>query len=149
MVKSTIFDNSVLGQITRRTKQIPVNRGTSDAAKSLDAARAALDAGEAVVIYPEGTLTKDPAQWPMQAKSGLARLVLLAPDVPVIPIGQWGSQQVKNQGSWHLLRRRTAAASVGHPVSLTRGGPSRSNNGAPTATPVDRCRLLLGGADQR
>ena len=74
MVKSTIFDNPVLGQIMRRGKQIPVSRGTADAAKSLDAARAALDEGEAVVIYPEGTLTKDPAQWPMQAKSGLARL---------------------------------------------------------------------------
>jgi 1-acyl-sn-glycerol-3-phosphate acyltransferase len=119
MVKSTIFDNSVLGQIMRRSKQIPVSRGTSDAAKSLDAAHAALDAGEAVVIYPEGTLTKDPAQWPMQAKSGLARLVLSAPDVPVIPIGQWGSQQVKGQGARHLLRRRTAAASVGHSVDLT------------------------------
>jgi 1-acyl-sn-glycerol-3-phosphate acyltransferase len=118
MIKSSIFDNAVLGQIMRRTKQIPVSRGTSDAAKSLDAARAALDAGEAVVIYPEGTLTKDPAQWPMQAKSGLARLVLLAPDVPVIPIGQWGSQQMPHQGPWHLLRRRTAAASVGRPVEL-------------------------------
>ena len=118
MIKSTIFDNPVLGQIMRRTRQIPVNRGGSDAAKSLDAAKAALDAGEAVVIYPEGTLTKDPAQWPMQAKSGLARLALLAPDVPVIPIGQWGSQQVKTQGRWHLLRRRTAAASVGRPVEL-------------------------------
>ena len=51
MIKSSIFDNPVLGQIMRRTKQIPVSRGTSDAAKSLDAARAALDAGEAVVIY--------------------------------------------------------------------------------------------------
>jgi 1-acyl-sn-glycerol-3-phosphate acyltransferase len=118
MVKNTIFDNPMLGQVMRRSKQIPVSRGTSDAAKSLDAARAALDAGEAVVIYPEGTLTKDPAQWPMQAKSGLARLVLLAPDVPVIPIGQWGSQQVKNQTAWHFLRRRTAAASVGRPVEL-------------------------------
>lgn len=118
MIKSSIFDNPVLGQIMRRSKQIPVSRGTSDAAKSLDAARATLDEGEAVVIYPEGTLTKDPAQWPMQAKSGLARLVLLAPDAPVIPIGQWGSQQVKDRGRWHFLRRRTAAASVGPPVDL-------------------------------
>jgi 1-acyl-sn-glycerol-3-phosphate acyltransferase len=118
MVKSTIFDNPVLGQIMRRGKQISVSRGTADAAKSLDTARAALAEGEAVVIYPEGTLTKDPAQWPMQAKSGLARLVLLAPEVPVIPIGQWGSQQVKGQGPWHIGRRRTAAASVGHPVDL-------------------------------
>src|SRR6476661_2595209 len=129
MIKSSIFDNPVLGQIMRRSKQIPVSRGTADAAKSLDAARAALDAGEAVVIYPEGTLTKDPAQWPMQAKSGLARLVLLAPDMPVIPIGQWGSQQMPHQGPWHLLRRR---------VSRTSGRARGSTSGR--ANRPDGCR---------
>ena len=56
---------------------------------------------------------------------------------------------VGSQGPWHLLRRRTAAASVRHPVSLTQRSQSRSNDGAPTATPVDRRRLLLGGADER
>lgn len=118
MVKSGVFEQPMLGQIMRGARQIPVSRGTADAAKSLEAARAALDAGEAVVIYPEGTLTKDPQQWPMQAKSGLARLVLLAPDAPVIPIGQWGSQHVKHHRPWHAFRRRLAAASVGPSVDL-------------------------------
>lgn len=118
MIKSTVFEKPVLGQIMRGAKQIPVSRGTTDASKSLDAAAAALAAGEAVVIYPEGTITKDPAQWPMQAKSGLARLALLAPDAPVVPVGQWGSQQVRGKRPWQLLRRRTAAASVGRPVDL-------------------------------
>ena len=33
----------------------------------------------------------------MQAKSGVARLILAAPHVPVVPIGQWGAQKVHRQ----------------------------------------------------
>jgi 1-acyl-sn-glycerol-3-phosphate acyltransferase len=69
-----------------------VYRGTADANQALAAAVKALQRGEIVLVYPEGTVTRDPQFWPMQAKSGVARLALLAPDVPVIPVGQWGSQ---------------------------------------------------------
>ncbi len=116
MIKDSVFDKPLLGAIMRGAKQIPVARGTTDAAQALQAAVDALEAGEAVVIYPEGTITRDPAQWPMQAKTGLARLILLAPDVPVVPVGQWGAQQQKGA----LLRRRDAAASVGEPLDMTK-----------------------------
>ncbi len=45
-----------------------------------------------MVMHPEGTVTRDPDGWPMIGKSGAARLALLAPEVPVIPIAQWGVQ---------------------------------------------------------
>jgi 1-acyl-sn-glycerol-3-phosphate acyltransferase len=44
-----------------------------------------------VCIYPEGTVTRDPAFWPMQARTGVARLAL-ATDVPVVPVCNWGPQ---------------------------------------------------------
>jgi 1-acyl-sn-glycerol-3-phosphate acyltransferase len=118
MVKSDVLSWPVVGGIIRRCRQIPVLRGTSDAAKSLHAAVEALDQGEAVIIYPEGTTTKDPAGWPMQAKTGVARLVLLTPDTPVVPVGQWGAQRRKG---WRRLvpKRRDALASVGHPLDLS------------------------------
>jgi 1-acyl-sn-glycerol-3-phosphate acyltransferase len=119
MIKSGVFDKPVLGAIMRGSKQIPVIRGTVDAAKSLDAAVAALAAGEAVVIYPEGTITRDPAQWPMQAKSGVARLILAAPHVPVVPIGQWGAQKVLGRKRV-LLTRRRVSASLGEPLDMSR-----------------------------
>ena len=100
----------VLGRLVRGAGQIPVYRGTPDAAASLHVAVVALNNGEAVAIYPEGTITADPAQWPMQGRTGIARLVLACPDVPVVPIGQWGAQH----------RRRTSLASVGHPLDLSR-----------------------------
>src|SRR5437764_6781471 len=65
MIKSGVFSKPVLGRIMSGAKQIPVYRGTTDAANSLRDAVTALDDGEAIVIYPEGTITRDPAQWPM------------------------------------------------------------------------------------
>lgn len=116
MIKGSVFEKPVIGQIMRGAKQIPVARGTTDAAQALHAAVEALDAGEAVIIYPEGTITQDPAQWPMQAKTGVARLIMLAPDAPVVPVGQWGAQQ--QEGG--MLRRRTCQASVGEPLDMSK-----------------------------
>jgi 1-acyl-sn-glycerol-3-phosphate acyltransferase len=118
MIKSSLFGKPVIGRIFRGAKQIPVYRGTADAAESLRDAVTALHDGEAIVIYPEGTITKDPEQWPMQGKTGIARLALLAPDIPVIPIGQWGAQ--KRSGRRNPFVRREAHASVGKPVDLSR-----------------------------
>jgi 1-acyl-sn-glycerol-3-phosphate acyltransferase len=120
MIKNTVFDLPVIGRIMSGAKQIPVYRGTSDAAKSLEAAVKALEDGEAVIIYPEGTITRDPQQWPMQAKTGLARLILLAPQVPVVPIGQWGAQKT-SKVNW--FKRRTASASLGEPMDMTKYPP--------------------------
>jgi 1-acyl-sn-glycerol-3-phosphate acyltransferase len=100
--------------------QIPVYRGTADAATSLRDAVDALARGECVVIYPEGTTTKDPDSWPMVAKTGIARLVLLSPDTPVVPVGQWGPHRMGGFSWRRLGRRRTSWASVGEPLDLSR-----------------------------
>ena len=56
--------------------QIPVARDWTDVTGSLTLARADLAAGNLVVIYPEGSVTRDPDWWPMQARTGVARLAL-------------------------------------------------------------------------
>lgn len=118
LIKAGVFTKPVVGRIMRGSKQIPVSRGTTDAAQSLEAAAKALDAGEAVVIYPEGTISRDPTQWPMQGKSGIARLVLLRPEVPVVPIGQWGAQKRRFTPLRPFLRPVSAAV-VGEPLDLS------------------------------
>jgi 1-acyl-sn-glycerol-3-phosphate acyltransferase len=124
MIKSEVFDWPIIGYLQRGAGSIPVHRGKTAAAKSLEHAVEALNRGECVVIYPEGSFTKDPDGWPMQAKTGVARLALLCPDVPVIPIGQWGAQYRKGP-AWRrflkrLTHRPTVTAVVGKPVDLTR-----------------------------
>jgi 1-acyl-sn-glycerol-3-phosphate acyltransferase len=116
MIKDTVFELPVVGRVLSGAKQIPVSRGTTDAVAALHAAVAALAAGEAVIIYPEGTITRDPNQWPMQGKTGLARLIVLAPEIPVVPVGQWGAQQQRGA----MLRRRVARASAGEPLDMTK-----------------------------
>ncbi|SDI95908.1 1-acyl-sn-glycerol-3-phosphate acyltransferases [Frankineae bacterium MT45] len=115
MAKRSLWDVPVLGFIMRKTQQIPVTRYSTDAANSLNAAVDALHRGEVVVIYPEGTTTKDPQQWPMYPKTGLARLSLLEPDVPVVPISQWGAQPRK---PGEPRRRRTVVADIGTPLDM-------------------------------
>ena len=94
MAKSTLFQGGgLVARVMRGAGQIPVYRGTSDASLALRDAVAALHAGECVVIYPEGTVSRDPAKWPMVGKTGVARLALLS-GAPVVPVAQWGAQRI-------------------------------------------------------
>jgi 1-acyl-sn-glycerol-3-phosphate acyltransferase len=120
MIKASLFPKPIIGSVFRGAGQIPVYRGTTTAASSLDDAVHALDQGEAIVIYPEGTTTRDPQRWPMEAKTGIARLVLQAPHIPVVPIGQWGAQKGQRLTPTRLIRRRRCLASVGEPLDLSR-----------------------------
>ena len=49
--------------------------------------------GRGVIVYPEGTLTRDPDLWPMRGKTGAVRLAL-ADGIPLIPMAQWGAQEI-------------------------------------------------------
>jgi 1-acyl-sn-glycerol-3-phosphate acyltransferase len=120
MIKAGVFDWAVIGRMMKGAGQIAVYRGTTDAAQSLRDAVTALERGEAVAIYPEGTTTKDPDNWPMQAKTGIARLVLLSPDTPVVPVGQWGPHKMGGFSWRRFGRRRTSLASIGKPLDLSR-----------------------------
>ncbi len=121
LAKAALFRAPVVGRILRGARQIPVYRGTSDADSALRGAVEALGRGEMVLIYPEGTVTRDPQFWPMQAKTGVARLALLAPEVPVIPIGQWGTHTFLDFYARRFapLPRKTIGLSVGEPVDLS------------------------------
>jgi 1-acyl-sn-glycerol-3-phosphate acyltransferase len=120
LIKAGVFDWPIIGRMMRGAGQIPVYRGTADAGQSLHDAVDALARGEAVVIYPEGTTTKDPDNWPMQAKTGVARLVLLSPDTPVVPVGQWGPHKTGGFSIKRFGRRRASYASVGEPLDMSR-----------------------------
>jgi 1-acyl-sn-glycerol-3-phosphate acyltransferase len=93
LAKSGLFKNKALGFFLRSAGQIPVERLSRSAIGAYDAAVAAVREGECVVVYPEGTLTRDPGLWPMTGKSGAARIAL-ATGCPVIPVGQWGAHEL-------------------------------------------------------
>ena len=122
LAKASLFTLPIIGRIMRGAGQIPVYRGTADANEALQGAVQALERGEMVMIYPEGTVTRDPDFWPMKAKTGIARLALLAPDVPVIPVGQWGAQEFLDAYArrFRPIPRKFVQLSVGEAVELSR-----------------------------
>lgn len=119
LAKAELFSVPVLGSLLRRAGQIPVHRGTDRAAHALDAAIAAVRRGECVVVYPEGTLTHDPALWPDRARTGAARIALTT-RCPLHPVAQWGAQEILPPWSrrLRLLPRRTVTVSIGAPIGL-------------------------------
>ena len=120
LAKSSLFTVPVLGWVLRATGQVPVYRNSSRAGDSLRSAVAALEAGEVVAIFPEGTLTRDPDLWPMLAKTGVARLAL-ATRAPVVPIAQWGAHRVLGRYSKVLkpFPRKKVSVVAGPPVDLS------------------------------
>ena len=120
LAKSGLFRNRFLGFFLRSAGQIPVDRAGAGAAGAFTAAVEAVKAGECIVIYPEGTITRDPELWPMTGKSGAARIAL-ATGCPVIPVGQWGAQHLLAPDAKRpdLYPRKTIRLKVGDPVDLS------------------------------
>lgn len=121
LAKSGLFKKGFIGAAMRGTGQIPVYRESTDALSAFRAAIDAVERGECVAFYPEGTLTRDPDGWPMTGKTGAAR-VALQTRCPVIPIAQWGVNELLPPYSkkLRLLPRKTHHVLAGPPVDLSR-----------------------------
>jgi 1-acyl-sn-glycerol-3-phosphate acyltransferase len=119
LAKSGLFKNRALAAFLRSAGQIPVERLSRGAVGAFDAAVQAVNDGECVVVYPEGTITRDPDMWPMVGKSGAARIAL-ATGCPVIPVGQWGAQALLPPYSarLRLVPRQRIVMKAGDPVDL-------------------------------
>ncbi len=116
LAKAELFKNPALGALLRAAHQIPVDRGTADSSGALSAAVAALDRGECVAVFPEGTISEDFE--PMRGKSGTVRLAQAA-GVPIVPVGLWGTHRIltkgrKPQWAWRIPQ----VAVVGEPVHI-------------------------------
>jgi 1-acyl-sn-glycerol-3-phosphate acyltransferase len=120
MIKSAIFEVKVLGPLMYKLGQLPVYRGRGDAGLVLKQAEQALRKGACVIVYPEGTASRDPDLWPMVGKTGAARLALTT-GAPVLPIAHWGAQVILPYGTKrpHLWPRKTVRMVAGPPVDLS------------------------------
>jgi 1-acyl-sn-glycerol-3-phosphate acyltransferase len=116
LTKAELFEKQPLGFLLQQIHQIPVVRNSPSAAGSLELAVEALERGECVAIFPEGTISLDLE--PMAGKSGTARLAAHS-SVPVTPVGLWGAHRMLFKGrkpDWRWGVAETAV--VGPPVRV-------------------------------
>lgn len=118
LAKDSLFRIPVVGKLVAACGQIPVYR-TGDAARAYRDAVKAVEAGECVAIYPEGTITRDPGLWPMVGKTGAAR-VALETGCEVLPMAQWGVHNILPPYAKRprLIPRKDVYVRVGDPVDL-------------------------------
>ena len=120
--KKELFDVPLVGRFARAMGGIRVDRGTGSD-EPLEAAIAALEVGELMMMAPEGTIPRGPAFFDPELKGrwGAARLAA-ATHAPVIPVGLWGTEQVWPRSArlprLSLTDRPLVTATVGPPVAL-------------------------------
>jgi 1-acyl-sn-glycerol-3-phosphate acyltransferase len=115
LAKQELFDARFVGTVLRGARQISVERGTGDRSPLEDAGRA-VERGEVVVIYPEGTTTTTHEDFsPGRGKTGAVRLSL-ATGVPILPVATWGGQFV-----WRRSGRQSLT--FGRPIWVVAGEP--------------------------
>jgi len=126
LAKSELFQDKRIAWIVRGAGQIEVRRGTREAPMALDHAYRALQEGELVAVFPEGTITDDPDLKPMAAKSGAARLALKT-GAPLIPCALWGTQNIwpKDFRKHWWPPRQDIAIQVGEAMKVPVGDESR------------------------
>ncbi len=126
LAKDSLWRVPVLGTVLRATGQIPVFRQTAEARSSLRDGIAALEQGKVLVVYPEGTISRDPEHWPMHPRTGVARLALSS-GAPVVPMVHWGTHEVLDgyHKRYRPVPRTTVTVRCGEPVDLSayRGRP--------------------------
>ena len=117
LAKQELFEDKKIAWVLKGAKQIPVKRGTADAPMALDEAFRALDQGEIIVIFPEGTITRDPDLNPMEGQTGISRLAVQS-GVPVVPAAVWGTANIWPKGYAKRWRPgQDICVRVGEPVS--------------------------------
>jgi 1-acyl-sn-glycerol-3-phosphate acyltransferase len=123
LATSGVFKAPIIGSLARKLGFIAVDRGASTASASLDRAAEALAEGEAIGLFPEGRLTRDPAKWPERAKTGAVRLALRT-DTPIVPVAMEGAHRVVGERRLlgnliaNIIRRPKVRTRVGAPLDV-------------------------------
>ncbi len=119
MAKREVFDHKLSGPLMRSLHHIEVDRGAGLA--SMEQARTYLEAGEAVGIFPEATISRSFEL--KEFKTGAVRIAADA-GVPLVPVILWGTQRMMTKGhDKDFSRGKTISIRVGEPLRPTGADP--------------------------
>src|SRR4051812_1711053 len=113
LARESLFRFPVIGWLLRSWNSVPVDRDGGGAA----GLRAILDrllAGGAIILFPEGTRTKDGKLQP--ARSGIG-LTVIKSNAPVVPVRVFGTFEAYNR-FMKFPRPKPIAAKYGVPMSF-------------------------------
>jgi 1-acyl-sn-glycerol-3-phosphate acyltransferase len=143
MAKRELFENRWQAWILNALGAFPVDRGAGDG-EAMRTARAILERGDCVVVFPEGTrIRRGPPQSP---RRGVGRLALET-GAPVAPVAVHGTEHVRR--GWRI-RPRKVRVRVGPPLRFGTTQGSSPELAAGVTARVWTCVILqwewLGGA---
>ena len=118
LTKSELWSNRIVGRVLDALGGIPVERRRGDVAAVAAVARA-LEAGDAVAIFPQGTVLGS-ADRPWQR--GAAR-VALTTGAPIVPVAIVGASDALRPGT-RLPRLARVRVVVGEPIVVERASPT-------------------------
>lgn len=120
LAKQELFRIPVVGWLIARAGHIPVDRSAGHGGNLVERSVQALQAGECIAVFPEGTLTRDPYYWPMRGRTGIARMALAA-RVPVYPMACWGAHLIipRYTVGFHFFPRKRLSCRIGESVDLS------------------------------
>jgi 1-acyl-sn-glycerol-3-phosphate acyltransferase len=118
VAKAEYFDDAKTAWFFRSCGQIPIRReGGSASERALASATEVLRSGKVFGIYPEGTRTRDGLLH--RGHTGVARLALRG-NVPVVPVGLIGTDDVQPVDSRLPKLFRRVVVSFGEPIDPAR-----------------------------
>ncbi len=111
VAKQELFSNCFVAWLLNCLGAFPIDRGNSDG-DAMSTARAILERGDVVVIFPEGTRSRPGGLG--RAKRGVGRLALET-GAPVVPVAIHGSQGIR---SWRRGVFPKVTIRFGEPISF-------------------------------
>ena len=93
--KTELFDEPILGAVMRTLGMLPVDR--DDPMKSIAILHRAMEQGSSIVIFPEGTRSRDGALLPFKKGAFVAAIEM---GYPVVPVVLKGTRRVMPKGGY-------------------------------------------------
>jgi 1-acyl-sn-glycerol-3-phosphate acyltransferase len=113
LAKKELFKIPIWGPAMRRAGYIPIDRSHGkQAIKSLDEAAQKIAAGDSVIIFPEGTRSKDGKLHDFKAG---AMVLAIKSGVPIVPVAILGTYEILPKGKL-LMNPGKVQIRVGRPI---------------------------------
>ena len=137
MGKDSLWKQKQIGAFLSLLGGFPVTRGTADL-EALKRCVAVLDAGEPLVMFPEGTRQSGHMLHPLFEGPAY---VALKRGVPIVPVGIGGTERVMRKGS-KMIWPHKCHVSIGEPIAVEHGGTGRVDRNRMTEITAELARRL-------